>query len=152
MVQPVDDSTAKLWMRKPGGAILRKERVGSLLGSLKLIWLSGPSDSLVANARGLENHPLGSTGKLSRPGTGKLLILPPAIAAQRWLANAVSTSGFWPRGIILPLAGATGDWIEIMPCWPNWEEAEMTLAESGSKRLVVMLIFPPGPKTAFAKI
>ena len=36
--QPVDESAAKLWVRKPGGAIRRKDRIGvSLAGSLRLV-------------------------------------------------------------------------------------------------------------------
>jgi hypothetical protein len=75
-----------------------------------------------------------------------------ADAAHRWLINDVSMSGFCERGMIFPLAGETGDWITMVPCWPNCEEAEMTLVESGNRRLVVRLILPPGPITAFARI
>src|SRR5688572_8285927 len=103
-------------------------------------------------ASGLETQPLGSAGRLSRPATVKLLILPPASAAHRWLNSAVATSGFCPRGMILPLAGETGDWITMLPCWPNCEEAEMTLVVSGRSRFVVIEMLPPGPKTEFARI
>ncbi len=54
-------------------------------------------------------------------------------------------SGFCDSGTILPLAGEMGDWIEMVPCWPNCEEAEMTLVVSGNRRLVVIEMFPPGP-------
>ena len=94
-------------------------------------------------ASGLEIHPPGSAGKLSRPATVKLLVFPPASAAQRWLKSVVAISGFCPRGTILPLAGEMGDWIEIVPCWPNCEEAEMTLVVSGNRRFVVMEMFRP---------
>ncbi|HSB44230.1 MAG TPA: hypothetical protein VLD60_04410 [Nitrospira sp.] len=149
---------AKLWVRKPGGAIRRKERMGvSPAGSLSLLWVSGSvtvllTNSAVANASGLETQPPGSAGKLSRPATVKLLVFPAASAAHRWLKSVVAISGFCPSGTILPLAGEMGDWIEIVPCWPNCEEAEITLAVSGNRRLVVIEMFPPGPKTAFARI
>src|SRR5688572_678487 len=103
-------------------------------------------------ANGLETQPPGSAGKLSLPATVKLLALPPASAAQRWLTSAAAISGFCPRGTSLPLAGETGDWMTMVPCWPNCEEAEMILVESGSRRLVVMEMLPPGPKTEFARI
>ena len=38
----------------------------------------------------------------------------------------------------------------MVPFWPNCEDAEITLVASGCRRLVVMKMFPPGPKTAFA--
>ena len=79
-------------------------------------------------------------------------MLPPANAAQRCPRSVVAISGFCPRGTSLPLAGETGDWITMLPCWPNCEEAEIRLVESGKRRFVVMLIFPPGPKTEFAMI
>ena len=124
---------------------------------LRLVRVSGsvpmlPTSSAGANAKGLESHPPGSAGKLSRPATVKLLMFPPASAAHRWLKSAVAMSGFCPSGTILPLAGEIGDWIVIVPCWPNREEAEIKLNVSGKSRLVVMKIFPPAPKTAFARI
>jgi hypothetical protein len=65
---------------------------------------------------------------------------------------AAVISGFCEIGFSFPLAGETGDWIVIVPCCPNCEEAEMTLVESGNKRFVVMKMLPPGPFTAFAVI
>ena len=93
----------------------RKERIGlSSAGSLKLVRVLGseagfPAKSARVNGKGLESQSPGSAGKLSRPATVKLLLFPSAIAAQRWLTNAVSISGFCPRGTILPLAGEIGD-------------------------------------------
>jgi len=86
-VQPVDESVAKLWFKKPDGAIRRKDtigissvdRVARVSGSVAVL----PTNSSVANAKGLESHPPGSAGKLSRPATVKLLAFPPASAAQR---------------------------------------------------------------------
>jgi len=78
-VQPPDESTAKLWSKKPGGAIRRRDKIViSPAGSLKLVWLSfsdaaPPTNSELANANGLESQPSGSAGKLSRPATVKLL-------------------------------------------------------------------------------
>ena len=68
-----------------------------------------PTNSAESNAKGLESQPPGSAGKLSRPAMVKLLALPPASAAQRWLKSVVASSGFCPRGTILPLAGEIGD-------------------------------------------
>jgi hypothetical protein len=132
--------------------MFRKERRGTLSDIKRSASLTEPSVLEMLNASGLESQPPGSAGKLSRAATVKLLIFPPASAAQRWLTIDVGISGFCPMGLILPLAGDTGDWIVMVPCWPNWEEAEITLVESGNKRLVVMKIFPPGPDTAFAVI
>jgi len=87
-VQP-DPSTAKLWVKKPGGAIRRKDRMGiSSVGSLRLVGVSGsvvvlPTNSAVAEASGLFSQLPGSAGRLSRPATVKLLKFPPAKAAQR---------------------------------------------------------------------
>ena len=87
-MQP-EESTAKLWVMNPGGAIRRKDKRGALAcDSVKLARVSGsvsvlPTNSAVANAKGLESHPPGSAGKLSRPATVKLLAFPPASAAQR---------------------------------------------------------------------
>ena len=106
---------AKFWVRNPGGAIRRKDTTGiASVASLRLVRDSGsvavlPTNSAVANAKGLESHPPGSAGKLSRPATVKLLAFPPASAAQRWLKSVVASSGFCPRGTILPLAGEIGD-------------------------------------------
>ena len=111
-VQP-DDSPAKLWVRKPGGAIRRKEMRGvSAAGSL---WLVGgpisllPESEDMAIANGLDSHPSGSGGTLSRPATVKLLRFPPVIAAHRWPKSVVAMSGFSGNGKILPPAGAMGD-------------------------------------------
>ena len=88
-VQPVDESVAKLWFKKPDGAIRRKDTTGiASFDSLRLVRVSGsvallPTNSGVAKAKGLESHPPGSAGKLSRPATVKLLAFPPASAAQR---------------------------------------------------------------------
>jgi len=107
-VQP-DPSTAKLWVKNPGGAIRRKDRIGvSSVGSLRLVGISGsvvvlPTNSGVANANGLESQLLGSAGRLSRPATVKLLKFPWACAAQRWLKSEVEISGFCGSGRILPL-------------------------------------------------
>src|SRR5215831_9553742 len=112
-LQP-DQSAAKPWVRKPGGAIRRKDRTGiSSTNSLGLVRvlasLTGPTpDSAVANANGLESQLLGSAGRLSRPATVKLLKFPPARAAQRCVSNDVAISGFCERKMIL-LAGAMGD-------------------------------------------
>src|SRR5215469_7167910 len=75
-VQP-DSSTAKDWVRKPGGAIRRKDRMGIFpVSSLRLVGLSGsvavPSPNS-ARASGLESQLPGSAGRLSRPATVKLL-------------------------------------------------------------------------------
>jgi hypothetical protein len=109
-VQPAE-STAKFWVKNPGGAIRRKDRMGiSCAGSLLLVSVAGPpSSSVVANAKGLESHPPGSAGKASRPATVKLLVFPAASAAHRWLKSVVAMSGFCERGMILPLAGEMGD-------------------------------------------
>jgi len=121
-VQPADESTAKLWVKNPGGAIRRKEMRGvSPTGSL---WLVGGPISLLpesdmARAKGLESHPPGSAGKLSRPATVKLLRFPLANATHRWLKSVFAMSGFCWRGKILPPAGAMGDWIVTVPGWPN---------------------------------
>jgi len=86
-VQPVDESVAKLWFKKPDGAIRRKDTIG--ISSVdRVVRVSGSvvvllTNSAVANAKGLESHPPGSAGKLSRPATVKLLAVPPASAAQR---------------------------------------------------------------------
>ena len=111
--QPADQSVAKLSIKNPGGAIRRKDttaissmdRVVRISGSVAVL----PTNSPVVNAKGLESHPPGSTGKASRPATVKLLAFPPASAAQRWLKSVVASSGFCPRGTILPLAGEIGD-------------------------------------------
>ena len=66
-----DESVAKLCVRKPGGAIRRNDRTGRSVDSLRPISSSGLS--AVANANGLESHPPGSAGKLSRPAMVKLL-------------------------------------------------------------------------------
>src|SRR5262249_53365284 len=107
-------STAKDWIRKPGGAIRRKDRIGvSSVDSLKLVCVSGsiavlPTNSGMTNANGLESQPSGSAGTLSRPATVKLLRFPPAKAAQRAVKSEVGTSGFCESTMIL-LAGAMGD-------------------------------------------
>jgi len=107
-VQSVDPFGAKLWVKNPGGAILRSESNG--VPSAISLKAAGPSsDSAMLRARGLETHPAGSAGKLSRPATVKLLAFPPASAAQRWLKSVVASNGFCPRGMILPLAGEIGD-------------------------------------------
>ena len=111
-----DESTPKLWVKKPGGAIFRNDSKGVPSAiSLKLgkaVSVAVPSlNSAMLRTSGLEIHPLGSAGKLSLPATVKLLALPPASAAQRWLKSVVASSGFCPRGMILPLAGEMGDWI-----------------------------------------
>ena len=81
-MQSVDPFGAKLWVKKPGGAILRSESNG--VPSAISLKAAGPSlDSIMLNASGLEIHPLGSAGKLSRPATVKLLAFPPTSAAQR---------------------------------------------------------------------
>src|SRR5688572_13720377 len=152
-----DEAAPKFCVRKPAGATFRKDSKGVPFSiSLKLersVSVAVPSlDSAKLRASGLETQPPGSAGKLSRPATVKLLALPPASAAQRWLTSAAAMSGFCPRGTSLPLAGETGDWMTMVPCWPNCDEAEMMLAVSGSRRLVVIEMFPPGPKTEFARI
>jgi hypothetical protein len=147
-VQPADESTAKLWVKNPDGAIFRSERIG---GSAKPDKTSPSLSSCpvpalsAAIASGAGTQPPGSAGRLSLPATVKLLTFPPASAAQRWLKSVVAILGFCPRGTILPLAGEMGDWITMLPCCPNCEEAEMTLVESGRRRLVVIEMFPPGP-------
>ena len=124
-VQPVVQSPEKLWVKNPGGAIRRKDTTGSAsIDPRRPVRVSGsvavlPTNSPVVNAKGLESHPPGSTGKASRPATVKLLAFPPASAAHRWLKSVVASSGFCPRGTILPLAGEMGDWMKIVPCWPN---------------------------------
>ena len=121
MLQP-DESMAKLWVKKPGGAIRRKEGTGVCsAGSLGLVRVCASvallrSDSEIANANGLDSHPSGSGGTTSRPARVKVLNIPPANAAHAWLINDVSTSGFCERGMIFPPAGEMGDWIEIVPC------------------------------------
>ena len=83
-----DESTAKLWVRNPGGAVWRKESRGaSPPDSLSLVRKEASFDvslaSAVANASGVESQPPGSAGKTSRPATVKLLYTPPASAAHR---------------------------------------------------------------------
>jgi len=111
-VQPADESTAKPWVKNPGGAIRRKDRIAiSSADSLGLVRTSltvPPPDSAVANANGLESQLLGSAGRLSRPATVKLLKFPPAKAAQRCVSNDVAISGFCESRRIR-LAGAMGD-------------------------------------------
>ena len=76
-MQPVDESVAKLWFKKPDGAIRRKDtigissvdRVARVSGSVAVL----PTNSAVPDANGLESQPPGSAGKLSRPATVKLL-------------------------------------------------------------------------------
>jgi len=93
-VQP-DQFPAKLWVKKPGGAIRRKDRIGvSSAGSLKLVCLSGslavlPPNSAIAEASGLFSQLPGSAGKLSHPATVKLLKFPWATAAQRAVKSEV---------------------------------------------------------------
>src|SRR5215831_8302725 len=64
-VQP-DPSTAKDWVKYPGGAIRRKDRMGiSSVGSLRLVGVPGslpvpPPDSAVATSNGLASQLLGS--------------------------------------------------------------------------------------------
>ena len=112
-VQP-EPSTAKDWVKNPGGAIRRKDRIGgSSTDSLKLVCVSGslaalPTNSGMANANGLESQPAGSAGKLSRPATMKLLKFPWASFAQCRLSNEVAISGCCESKRIL-LAGAIGD-------------------------------------------
>jgi len=78
-----------VWVKNPGGAIRRKDTTGiASVDSWRLVDVPGsvvvlPTNPPVANAKGLESHPLGSAGKLSRPATVKLLIFPPPSAAQR---------------------------------------------------------------------
>ena len=75
--QPADESTAKLWVKKPGGAIFRSESKGmSSAISLGVLSRSASftvpsSDSDMLKANGVETHPPGSAGKLSRPGNGE---------------------------------------------------------------------------------
>ena len=90
----------------------RKESRGG--GSLSLVredasFTVPSADSAVASASGLESHPPGSAGRLSRPATVKLLYAPPARAAQRWLIIEVASNGFCVSGKTLPPAGAMGD-------------------------------------------
>ena len=107
------ESAANVCVKNPGGAIRRKDTTG--ISSVdRVVLVSGsvavlPTTSPVVNAKGLESHPPGSAGKLSRPATVKLLAFPPARAEQRWLRSVVASNGFCPRGIILPLAGEMGD-------------------------------------------
>jgi len=103
-VQP-DPSTAKVWVKKPGGAIRRKDRTGiSSVGSLRLVGMSGSvavlaTNSAGADANGLESQLLGSAGNASRPATVKVLKFPCASAAQRWLdglrANNNRAQSYW---------------------------------------------------------
>src|SRR5215472_18218788 len=112
-VQP-DPSTAKLWVKKPGGAIRRKDRIGiSSVDSLRLVRVSGsltvlPTNSGVANANGLESQLSGSAGRLSLPAMLKLLKFPWASFAQCRLSNDVAISGCCESEMIR-LAGAMGD-------------------------------------------
>jgi hypothetical protein len=100
-IQPVVQSAAKVWVKNPGGAIRRRDTTGiAFVDSCRLVDISGsvvmlPTNSPVANVKGLESHPPGSAGKLSRPATVKLLIFPPPSAAQRWLKSVVASNGFW---------------------------------------------------------
>ena len=109
-----DPSTAKDWVKNPGGAIRRKDRIGvSSTGSLRLVGVSGslavlPTNSGMTNVKGLLSQLVGSAGRLSRPATVKLLRFPPARAAQRAVKSEVGTSGFCESTMIL-LAGAMGD-------------------------------------------
>ena len=152
------DDTAKLWVKKPEGAIFRRESKGAASSlSLPVVPVRASfaapwSDSTMLKANGLDIQLPGSAGKASRPPTVKLLMLPPASAAHRWPRSVVAMSGFCPSGTILPPAGEMGDWITTVPCWPNCDEAEITLVESGNSKLVVMLMFPPDPWTACARI
>ena len=115
-----DESTAKDWLRNPAGEILRTERIGASSGIMPSASLISPSSgSETAKGTGLESQLLGSAGRVSRPATVKLLIFPPPNAAQRWLDKDVGIKGVCPKGMILPLAGEIGDWIEMVPCWPN---------------------------------
>src|SRR5574341_1143341 len=87
-VQPADQSTAKDWVKNPGGAICRNDRMGVSLVSPPASRLTSvtplasrlspptsttvpPSNSPRANASGLESQPPGSAGRLSRPATVK---------------------------------------------------------------------------------
>jgi hypothetical protein len=100
-IHPVVQPTAKVCVKNLGGAIRRKDTTG--IGSVdsgRLVDVSGsvaqlPTNSPVANAKGLESHPPGSAGKLSRSATVKLLIFPPPSVAQRWLKSVVASNGFW---------------------------------------------------------
>ena len=108
-MQP-DPSTAKDWVKNPGGAIRRKDRIGvSSVGSLRLVGVSVslvmlPTCSRVAHANGRERQLLGSAGRLSRPAAVTLLTFPPAKAAQCCVRNEVVISGFCESDMIL-LAG-----------------------------------------------
>jgi len=99
-VQSVDDPVAKVWIRNPGGAIRRNDRIvvrpavsgrlARVFGSVNVL----PTNSVEAIANGLESHAPGSAGKLSRPATVKLLTFSWASAAHRWLKSAVDMRGF----------------------------------------------------------
>lgn len=93
----------------------RKEsRGGASIVSLSLVredasFTVPTTDSVAANANGLEIQPPGSAGKTSRPATVKLLRLPWATAAHRWPKSVVAISGCCGNGKTLPPAGAMGD-------------------------------------------
>ena len=112
-MQP-ESSTAKDWVKKPVGAIRRKDRMGiSSVDSLRLAGVSGsvaalPTSSGVANANGLLSQLPGSAGNLSRPATAKLLKITWASFAQCRLSNDVAIRAFCERKMIL-LAGEMGD-------------------------------------------
>jgi hypothetical protein len=75
---------AKFCVKKPAGAIFRSDTTGASSVSCRLLFsLFAWSPSAAAIASGLDTHPPGSAGKLSRPATVKLLTFPPARAAQR---------------------------------------------------------------------
>jgi len=83
------DGTAKLWVKKPDGAIFLREINGAASSlSLSVVFpfasfVTPSCDSTMLKANGLDIQLPGSTGKASRPATVKLLMFPPANAAHR---------------------------------------------------------------------
>jgi hypothetical protein len=103
---------AKLWVRKPGGAIRRNARRGGspadvVLRVFRLVAV--PTTSGVASANGLRSHPSGSGSSLSRPRSVKVLNRPPARAAHDWLINDAARTGFCGRGMMFSASEAMGD-------------------------------------------
>src|SRR6185503_5531161 len=71
-VQSVDPFGAKLWVKNPGGAILRSESNG--VPSAISLKAAGPSlDSTMLNARGLETHPPGEAAGVPTSECGTAL-------------------------------------------------------------------------------
>ena len=83
-MQP-EEATAKFWVKNPGGAIRRNERMGASPDPSLTFGEDALAIDSVANGNGFKIQPSGSGGDASRPAIVKLLKPPPASPAHAWL-------------------------------------------------------------------